>query len=317
MLIPKRLRRMQGRHSLVDGIPFQLPVASQRSPALMAAFPIDADRAAELLPGNELHPLRWGDRGILLITVIDYRQTNIGKYVEYSVGIACTRGARAWSLPLAVLFSKRSGLGQYVHDLPVSSEISVKGGKGIWGMPKHQANLDFVIGERTVSSRYDLDGQMVMKVEVERPRWEGFPVRASAVNWCAFRGMLMKSDIYVKARAGISLFREGSARITLGDHPRAGALRSLEIGPRPIFSAYLPESNGTLDDHIECWFLAYDHPPATAPEGMESVVDLGLSEEWLPPPGSEEAARQARDRRRIHLGGSQEIIGPAGPARAE
>lgn len=311
MLIPKRIRRHAGRHSLVDGIPFQLPVASRHSPALMAAFPINADRAAELLPGNELHPLRWGDRGILLVAVIDYRHTNIGKYIEYSIGIGCTRGARPWPLPLAALFGRWSGMGQYVLDLPVSSEVSVKGGKGIWGMPKHQANLDFEIGERAVRSRYDLDGQMVVEVEVQRPRFEGFPVRAGAVNWCAFRGMLMKSDIYVKAKAGFSLFKQGSARLRLGDHPRAETLRRLEIGSRPIFSAYMPESSGTLDDHIECWFLSYDRPPAVAPEGMESVMDLGLSEDWLAPPGSEEAERQARERKRIHLGGGQEIIGKA------
>ena len=309
MLIPQRLKRQAGRYSLVDGVPFRLPVASQRSPALMAAFPIDADRAAELLPGNELHPLRWGGRGVLLVTVIDYRHTNIGRYVEYSIGIACTRGARRWPLPLAALFARWSGMGQYVLDLPVSSEVSVKGGKGIWGMPKHQANLDFEIGDRSVRSRYDLDGQMVVEVEVERPRFERFPVRASAVNWCAFRGMLMKSDIYVKARAGFSLFKQGSARITLGDHPRADALRRLDIGPRPIMSAYMPESDGTLDDHIECWFLSFDQPPASAPEGMESVVDLGLSEDWLPPPGSPEAAEQARRKRRVNLGGAQEIVG--------
>jgi hypothetical protein len=315
MLIPKRLKRQAGRHSLVDGVPFQLPVASQKSPALMAAFPIDADRAAELLPGNELHVLRWGSTGFLIVTVIDYRHTNIGKYVEYSIGIGCTRGPRPWSLPLAALFGKRSGLGQYVIDLPVSSEVSVKGGKGIWGMPKHQANLDFVIGEKTVSSRYDLDGQMVIKVEVERTKRENFPVRASAVNWCAFRGMLMKSDIYVKARAGFSLYKEGSARVILGDHPRAEPLRRLEIGSRPLFCAYMPESNGTLDDHVESWFLSYDEPPAAAPEGMESVVDLGLSEDWLPPPGSEEAAEQARRKRKVNLGAAQEIVGEPEEAR--
>ena len=150
---------------------------------------------------------------------------------------------------------------------------------------------------------------MVMEVEVERPRFEGFPVRASAVNWCAFRGMLMKSDIYVKARAGFSLFKQGSARITLGDHPRADALRRLGIGPRPIMSAYMPESFGTLDDHIECWFLSYDQPPRTAPEGFESVIDLGLGEEWLPPPGSEAAAELARERKRINLGSAHEVVG--------
>lgn len=286
MAIPARLRRQTGRHALVDGIPFTLPVASSRSPALMAAFPINADRAAKLLPGNELHPIRVLGKGVLLIAVIDYRQTNIGRYVEYSIGIACTRGPRPALLPLAALFRRRYGFGQYVIDLPVSSEISVKGGKGIWGMPKHQANLDFEIGEEKVRSRYDLDGRMVAEVEVAKPARASIPVSQGAANWCTYRGMLMKSDIHFKGKIGFSLFRPGSARFTLGDHPRADALRELEIGDRPLFSGFIPESAGVLDDHVECWFLTHDHPPTAVPEGFKSVIDLGLSEEWLPPPGS-------------------------------
>ena len=53
----QRIERQRGRHALVDGIPFTLPVDSRDTPALMAAFPIDAARAAELIPGNEVHPL--------------------------------------------------------------------------------------------------------------------------------------------------------------------------------------------------------------------------------------------------------------------
>jgi hypothetical protein len=309
MAIPRRLKRNAGRHALVDGIPFTMPVASHRSPALMAAFPIDAERAAGLMPGNELHPIRFRGRGILIVTVIDYRETNIGKYVEYSIGIGCTRGRRRVPLPLAAIFGRRTGFGQYVIDLPVSSEVSVKGGKGIWGMPKHQANLDFVIDDRAVTSRYDLDGQMVVEVEVARTGRERFPLSASAVNWCAYRGMLMKSDIHFRGRAGFSLFKKGSARLTLGDHPRAETLRRLKIGPDPLFSAFLPETAGVLDDHVECWFLTYDEPPAAAPEGFESVIGLGLSEEWLPPPGSEAAAAGAREKRRIHLGATPGLVG--------
>lgn len=58
MTIPARVRRSAGRYALVDGIPFQLPVDSSDTPALMAAFTVDADRAADMLPGNELHPVR-------------------------------------------------------------------------------------------------------------------------------------------------------------------------------------------------------------------------------------------------------------------
>jgi acetoacetate decarboxylase len=292
MTIPRRIKHQAGRHALVDGIHFQLPVASQRSPALMAAFPINADRAQALLPGNELHLLRWGKRAFLVVTVIDYRHTNIGKYIEYSVGIGCTRGQRRVLLPLAMVFRKTFGTGQYVHDLPVSTLISVKGGKGIWGMPKHQGNLDFIVGQEVVSSRYDLDGRMVMKIEVRRPRRAWLPLSAGGVNYCSFRGMLMKSYIYFKGKIGFSLAKD-SARVVLGDHPRAAALRYLEIGS-PLFAGFFPETAGTLDDHFECWFESFAAAPSAAPEGMESVVDLPLSQEWLPPPGSPAAARQDR-----------------------
>ena len=69
-----------------------------------------------------------GDRGLLIVTVVNYITTDIGNYIEFSIAIACRRGL---------------SVGQWVVDLPVSTEISVKGGKGIWGMPKHQANLAF------------------------------------------------------------------------------------------------------------------------------------------------------------------------------
>ncbi len=282
-----RLKRQAGRYALVDGVPFQLPISSQSTPAFMAAFTINAARARELLPGNELHPLRLFGKGVLIIAVINYQITVIGKYVEFSVGIACTHGRRPAPPLLPGLFRRLFKTGQYVYDLPVSSEISVKGGKGIWGMPKHQANLDFVVGERTVSSQYDKDGKLVMKIEIDKPGRAWLPLSVSGVNYCAFRGMLMKSYIAFSGKVGMSLFKKGSARLKLGSHPLAEPLKRLEISQNPIFTGWFPDSSGVLDDHQESWFLSFETPPTEPPEGMESVVDLGLSEEWLEPPRAE------------------------------
>jgi hypothetical protein len=282
--VPNRITQETGRHSLVDGIPFTLPVASRETPALMAAFRINAKRAAQLLPGNELHPFLWGRSALLVITVVDYRVTNIGRYIEYSIAIACTHGVRPAPPLLPALLQGEFGLGQFVHDLPVSSEISVKGGKGIWGMPKHQANLDFVIGTREASSQYDLDGQMVMRIDVARQGLITLPVSTGGVNYCAFRGLLMKSSIYFHGRAAISFFRANSARLTLGDHPRAAILSALAIDPHPVFSIFFSTTQGVLDDHFESWFLSYPTAPVVAPEGLESIVNLGLSQAWLSPP---------------------------------
>jgi hypothetical protein len=284
MGIPRRLQKQSGRYSLVDGIPFHLPVYCRNSPCLMAAFSINADKARALLPGNEIYPMRLWNKGVLVITVIDYRDTVIGKYIEYSIAIACTHGPRPAPRLLPALLMNNYGTGQYVYDLPVSSEISVKGGKGIWGMPKHQGNLDFVITDKTVSAQYDKDGQFAMKIEIDRPRKAWLPVSMAATNYCQYRGLLMKSSLYFKTRLGFTFLKKGSARLTIGDHPRVRALKDLEISENPIFTAFIPSANGVLDDHFEGWFLSFPEPPAVRPEGFESVIDLGLSEEWLAPP---------------------------------
>ena len=284
-LLPRRLRDQEGRWALVDGIPFDLPVRSEKTPALMAAFPIDADKAALLMPGDELHPFRLFEKGLLVITVVNYVKTNIGKYIEYSIAIACTHGRSPAPPILPVLFQNAYGVGQYVYDLPVSSEISEKGGKGIWGMPKHKASLDFIEDEQTVSSQYNIAGELAMRIDVDKPSGFGIPIfNLPAANYCAFRGMLFKSYIYFSGKIGMTVGKKGAARLTLGDQPSMRRLKELDIGKDPVFTAYFPETRGVLDDHFECWFLSSPAKPTVSPPGMETVVNLGLNEDWLEPP---------------------------------
>ncbi|MET7458005.1 acetoacetate decarboxylase family protein [Streptomyces sp. NPDC005574] len=289
---PRRQRRIAGRHALVDDIPFVLPVNSADTPTLMAAFPVDRRAAARLLPGGELHPLALpGGRGLLVITVVDYARTDIGRYIEFSVALACTHGPRPAPSLLPGLLRGSFGTGQYVVDLPVSSEISVKGGKGIWGMPKHRASLDFRVQEHAVSSQYEDDGRLGMFIEIDRPPATRLPLRMAAVNYCAFRGMLMKSSVYFEGDADIAVGRRARARLVIGDAPRVAALHGLGIGDRPLFTCYLPSTRGILDDHFESWFLTSERPGHTFGEPLQSVVGLGQSQEWTAPPRIDIGAR--------------------------
>ena len=160
-------------------------------------------------------------------------------------------------------------MGQYVYDLPVSSEISVKGGKGIWGMPKHQANLDFQIGPQTVSSQYDLDGELAMRVTIRKPRWTGIPLRMGSTNFCEFRGMLFKSSLYFHGQIGVSVISHKGAELLIGDHPRLAPLKELGAGSRPFATCFFPASAGILDDHCESWFLSFDDPPRAPLRGSQ------------------------------------------------
>lgn len=267
----------------VDGIPFTMPVRSQGSPVLFACFSIDAGAAAELLPGQALHPCRLLRRGLLVVAVANYLDTPIGRYVEFCIGILVSKGRSQAPALAPLLLRSLFGVGVYIYDLPVSTEVSVKGGIGIWGMPKRQANLDFVLGADTVSSQYDLDGQLAMRIDVPRPARSLVPVRATGVGYGSFRGLLAKSYVHVRGRVGLSL-RGREARLLVGDHPRMRPLKTLDIDPRPVVTGFIPSTSGVLDDHAESWFLTSDSPPGAAAVGLRDVVDLGTSQEWLAPP---------------------------------
>jgi len=282
---PRRIKRYSGRFALVDGIPYQMPVSSSESPALMAGLSCDWEKANALLPGNEIYAMKLPNgRAALLITVINYLHTSIGKYIEYSIAIACTHGSKPAPRFLNALLLGHYGTGQYILDLPVSSEISVKGGKGIWGMPKHQASLDFIETSQTVSSQYEKDGKFAFRIEIAKPKSPTIKLKVGATNYCRFRNMLMASYIYFESRAGINLFGKARGSLFIGNHPNVAKLRDLEINPDPFFTTFMPKTNGILDDHFQCWFMTYESAPQDMPEGLETVYPLGYGEEWLAPP---------------------------------
>jgi len=288
----KRVDRLAGRHALVDGIPYVLPVNSTDSPAFMSIYSIDAEKAKKYLVSDELHPLRLlNGRAALVLSIIDYRNTDIGKYIEYSIGIACTHGPKPAPRLLPAIFMKTFNTGQYVVDLPVSSEISVKGGRGIWGMPKHQQSLNFIIKEKTLSAQYDLDGELAVKVVIPKPEKVRLPVSTGAVNYCAFRGMLVKSYVYVKTKLGFTLGSKNDkvAQLIIGDHPRVAWLKDLDVAETPMITAFLPSFEGKLDDHFESWFLNSKEKITEIPEGLETTYPLGYGEDWPPPPKVEQS----------------------------
>ncbi|GAB3022281.1 hypothetical protein GCM10027284_47310 [Cyclobacterium sediminis] len=282
---PKRIKKYTGRYALVDGIPYTMPVSSSDSPALMAGFSCDWEKANALLPGNEIHAMKLPNgRAALMITIINYLDTSIGKYIEYSIAIACTHGPKPAPRILNTLLLGHYGTGQYILDLPVSSEISVKGGKGIWGMPKHKANLDFIVTDDQVTSQYEKDGQFAFRIEIDKPKSPSIKLKVGATNYCRFRNMLMASYIYFETKAGINLLGKAKGSLFIGDHPKVAPLKDIDINPNPFFTTFMPKTNGILDDHFECWFMTYDEPPKEMTEGLESVYPLGYSEDWLAPP---------------------------------
>ncbi len=231
--VPTRQQRLAGRYARAKGVPFEMPVRIDRASAALAAFPVNADRAADLLPGDAaLHPFRaFGNTGLLLVTATDYEATSFGAYVELGLMIVCTRGARPAPPLVSLLRPRHYGVGLYVVDLPVSTERSARAGRDIWGLPKRRADLDVRVGEDVVSGRYGKDGQLACRIDIGRPSSApvNVPFYVEVPAYSRFRGMLVRSRLYVRARAGVAAFGGASARLALGEHPRVQPLEALEV----------------------------------------------------------------------------------------
>jgi hypothetical protein len=56
-----------------------------------------------------------------------------------------------------------------------------------------------------------------------------------------FRVCVLKTSfIYFRGKFAFRLGRKASARLTLGDHPRAQPLKKLGISSKPFFTGFLP-----------------------------------------------------------------------------
>jgi len=102
MGVPKRQERLRGRHAYVDGIRFVMPVDSRNSSAMMAAFPINWEKARALIPPGDVHPFRLWDRGLLVVTraAVDAQASDLHLKVAHPVTLRINRQLITVDAPL-------------------------------------------------------------------------------------------------------------------------------------------------------------------------------------------------------------------------
>ncbi|MBC3640899.1 acetoacetate decarboxylase, partial [Klebsiella sp. Kps] len=81
---------------------------------------------------------------------------------------------------------------------------------------------------------YDADGALACLVEIARPARTSLPLKLAAINYCTFRGMLMKSTVYFAGAADLAVGPWAKGRLVLGDQPIGKRLKALGIGRKPM-----------------------------------------------------------------------------------
>jgi hypothetical protein len=211
-----------------------LPILYFDASNVVAAFGVDRDLAARLLP-KELEPVCVRDRAVVALSFYEYRSSSVGPYTEVGIGQK-TR----WSTAAA-----------FVVDLPVTTRTANAAGREIWGYPKFVTPITFSLrGRRFSSSVIDPAGdEPIVTISGDM----GMALPSPPVSFSTFTlrdQKLLRTTITVRGRCAIRGRGNVALRVGRGSqHRMAQNLRALDLdGARPIalittqkFTARLPE----------------------------------------------------------------------------
>ncbi len=218
----------------------RLPILYSDASVLFAFFAAEHGRAEAKVEGPGVVPLRLpGDRALVLVAFLEYRETSIGPYNEVGTAIAVLpRGEARRELALDLLRpASRRKLGLHVIDLPVSTPTAHAAGRELWGYPKFVTELPMSFGEHSFRGVVCEPGSGEPMVTLEGGMGLArVPVPAmDLVLYSHLGGALLRTRIDVQAPMVLSPGSGFQLRVGPSGHRMAQNLRELGLdGARPL-----------------------------------------------------------------------------------
>jgi hypothetical protein len=198
---------------------------------MSASFLAPVAKVKEKLPSEKLNPVQSAP-GITTVVfrAMEVRQVRgLPPYNEFSIDVPVVYevGGKAAGLP-----------GSYILYMPVTSEEARWGGVEVGGFPKFLAEIKFEDVGEVRRCQVHAEGKGIITLEVKK-----FVAEPQSWDWYLYGvrdGRILRTLVQIQGQRGLSDVREG-ASYTLGDHPIAEELRSLEIGNISITHEYAPK----------------------------------------------------------------------------
>lgn len=223
---------------LSTGTVIDLPLQYNDWTMTTVAFPVPINQLQELLP-DSLSAIRLLPRkGAVVFFSAEYHDAGpLDPYDEIGIMIPALHenDPGKWALsPMSLFGLGRSYVKAYVQYLPVTTEQARSLGE-VWGYPKEVAEINIKDGDQTRRVSLHLEGEHVLTFEARRGR-----TRQQSVDLYSYTGQpngSIRAPIQTRGQYAVRpLITQAS--YTLGTHPRADILRSLDIGKRALAQVF-------------------------------------------------------------------------------
>jgi len=212
-----------------------LPCVVRDASAGTAMFEVDRDAAQAMVPDPFEVVESAPGRCQLVIAVIDYRDNDLGDYLE--IGIT-------------FFVAPRGGLGEpgtYIYRLPVDQAFTCEAGRMIWGFPKSVEEITLDYSDDSVTTTLSMGGELVLRLTLPRG---GDDVMAPApmVTYTMIDGVACRTPFTQGGAGAQVLVGDEGVRLELGDHPLARELAGLGLPATAVMSTWTERMSGSFGE---------------------------------------------------------------------
>lgn len=217
--------------TISSGHTVELPVRT-RATMLGATFAAPKADVSALLPDG-LHPIRATPTGAAAVTLlsVEYHEVDIPEmepYNEFAVMIPANHTSPSNVPYISALMQATNA---YVWYMPVTTEPAKAFGIDIWGFPKVVADITHDDDGSVRTTTVTVGDDHFITFEIDRP--PSMDMEDDGFNYTVKDGELLKIPNKIDADAGLWPFTN-NVSVSFGDHPKAGPLQSLDLGPRAL-----------------------------------------------------------------------------------
>ena len=217
----------------IGGRTVTMPVQVRDASSGTVLYDVDAAAAQALLPEPFEVVESAPGRGTLALALVDYRDNDLGAYLE--VGVIVFVRPRAGGAD-----------GNHILHLPVDQPFTCEAGRRIWGFPKTLQQISRDDTATTSTWTLVMDGELVLRVALPRGG-EDEMAPLPMTTYTVLDGV-PHATAFTQWGSGSSTTLGGDGvRLELGTHPVAEELASLGLPCEPVLSTWTERVQATFE----------------------------------------------------------------------
>jgi Acetoacetate decarboxylase (ADC) len=215
------------------GEPVEFPILYYDLRMIHVVFNVKNDALKKLLPHSNYKPIEiWPGTGMLGITAFEYLDTSIGPYNEIAIGIPI-KFPPSFAFPglSAISMLQKKLFSVYIHHLPVTTEIALKGGIYFYNFPKFLSEISFKDEGQNLEVTLKEKGEMILKLKSRKLPLDGSS-KLTFYTYSIKDKVVMRSLVDGWAPRFGETTLGGDAELELGSHRISRELAGLNLTKR-------------------------------------------------------------------------------------